>query len=78
MINQSQACDPRVHRAAIGMARRCRHVIQACLREEEWGDADFEFYMIIREGVERCIIEVREPSAQAANQPTVMHSADES
>ncbi len=77
MINQSQACDPRVHRAAIGMARRCRHIIQACLREEEWRDADFEFYMIIRDGIEQCLIEVRDTSARTANQPTGMQSADE-
>ena len=78
MLIHSEACDPRVHRAAIGMARRCRHIIQACLREEEWSDADFEFYMIIREGVEQCLIEVREPSAQVANQPNAMQSVDES
>jgi len=41
--------DPRTHEAAIRIARRCRHVIQACLREDEWADADREFYRICRE-----------------------------
>ncbi|WP_422927526.1 hypothetical protein [Singulisphaera sp. PoT] len=31
------------------IAVRCRRVVQACLREEEWADADREFYLIIRE-----------------------------
>ncbi|WP_437185279.1 hypothetical protein SH668x_002378 [Planctomicrobium sp. SH668] len=29
-------------------AMHCRRVIQSCLREEEWRDADNEFYEIIR------------------------------
>ena len=32
-----------------GGLRRCRQLIQACLREEEWADADREFYLICRE-----------------------------
>lgn len=32
-------------------ARRCRHVIQSCLREEEWRDADNEFYEIIQQAL---------------------------
>jgi hypothetical protein len=45
--------DERTHETAIRIARRCRHIIQACLREEEWGDADQEFYRICREELER-------------------------
>ena len=45
--------DDRTHEAAIRIARRCRHVIQVCLREEEWGDADREFYRICREELDR-------------------------
>lgn len=30
------------------LARQCRYVIQACLREEEWIDADQEFHDLIR------------------------------
>jgi hypothetical protein len=41
--------DARTHETAIRIARRCRHVIQACLREDEWADADQEFYRICRE-----------------------------
>ncbi|WP_165064024.1 hypothetical protein [Paludisphaera rhizosphaerae] len=48
----NRPADPAVHEASIRMARRCRRVVQACLREEEWGDADREFYSIIREGLE--------------------------
>jgi hypothetical protein len=35
------------------MAVRCRRVVQVCLREEEWIDADREFYQIIREELEK-------------------------
>jgi hypothetical protein len=35
------------------LARRCRRVIQACLREEEWRDADQEFTRIIGDGLKR-------------------------
>ena len=45
--------DDRTHEAAIRIARRCRPVIQVCLREEEWVDADREFYRICREELER-------------------------
>jgi hypothetical protein len=45
--------DHRTHEAAIRIARRCRYVIQGCLREEEWADADGEFYRICREELER-------------------------
>ncbi|HVX12080.1 MAG TPA: hypothetical protein VHC22_12940 [Pirellulales bacterium] len=33
------------------LARACRRVIQACLREEEWRDADEEFYDVILAGL---------------------------
>ena len=35
------------------LARQCRHIIQACLREEEWIDADHEFYLAIRAEISR-------------------------
>ena len=41
--------DAKTHATAVRIARRCRHVVQACLREEEWADADREFYRIVRE-----------------------------
>lgn len=37
--------------AAQRIARQCRWVIQGCLREEEWIDADREFERIILEGL---------------------------
>jgi hypothetical protein len=40
-----------VHEAAVRLAVRCRRIVQACLREEEWIDADREFYEIIRDGL---------------------------
>ena len=45
--------DHRTHEAAIRIARKCRYVIQGCLREEEWTDADGEFYRICLEELER-------------------------
>lgn len=32
------------------LARKCRNIVQGCLREEEWQDADQEFFEIISEG----------------------------
>jgi hypothetical protein len=29
------------------LARQCRGVVQSCLREEEWADADREFFAVI-------------------------------
>jgi hypothetical protein len=49
---ENRPTDPRTHEAAIRIARRCRHVIQAVLREEEWADADLEFYRIARDEIE--------------------------
>lgn len=42
-----------LHSAALQMARRCRHIVQGCLREEEWGDADAEFCAIILDGLQK-------------------------
>jgi hypothetical protein len=52
MIESNVPADPHVHARAITLARKCRHVIQGILREEERGDADREFYLIIRKGLE--------------------------
>jgi len=53
MFIESHSTDVVVHATAIKLAKRCRSVIQACLREEEWHDADLEFYRIIREELEQ-------------------------
>ncbi len=55
MFIMTQQADPRIHELAVRMARRCRYLIQACLREEEWIDADREFYLVLREELERFI-----------------------
>jgi len=52
VIQTNRPCDAHVHAMAIRMTRACRNIIQAVLREEEWGEADREFYLIIREGLE--------------------------
>ncbi len=52
MIQANVPCDPVIHDAAIRIARRCRHIVQACLREEEWLEADREFYAIARHELE--------------------------
>ena len=43
-----------------------RRIVQACLREEEWIDADQEFYLIIRDGLQQYrAAEVKRPSDEA-------------
>lgn len=41
-----------LHQAAKQMSRQCRHIVQGCLREEEWLDADAEFYAVIMHGLQ--------------------------
>jgi hypothetical protein len=43
----AEAGQDRLHALALRMARACRHVVQGCLREEEWLDADEAFFEII-------------------------------
>jgi hypothetical protein len=43
--------EKRLLDAATRMSRRCRWIIQSCLREEEWQDADAEFFAIILAGL---------------------------
>jgi hypothetical protein len=33
------------------LAKECRYVIQGCLREEEWADADREFFAVLAQGL---------------------------
>jgi hypothetical protein len=53
MFIESQGADPAVHRLSIAIARRCVHVIQACLREEERVEALREFYRVCRDELEK-------------------------
>ena len=41
------------HETAVRLAVQCRRIVQGCLREEEWRDADREFYLVIRAGLEQ-------------------------
>lgn len=52
MFVESEPADPRTHEAAMQMARACRNIVQACLREEEFAEADRQFYRVIRAGPE--------------------------
>jgi hypothetical protein len=51
-VGDFRSTDRRTHETAVRMAVQCRRIVQACLREEEWIDADREFYAVIREGLE--------------------------
>jgi hypothetical protein len=53
MIVMTASADPKIHAAAIRIAQRCRRIIQTVLREEEWVDADREFYLVAREELEQ-------------------------
>jgi hypothetical protein len=33
------------------IAQECRGIVQACLREEEWQDADREFFSVVAKGI---------------------------
>ena len=52
MFYDNHSADVIAHAVALRTAKQCREVIQSCLREEEWRDADFEFYRIIRANLE--------------------------
>jgi hypothetical protein len=51
-VGATPPTDRQTHEAAVRLAVQCRRIVQACLREEEWLDADREFYLIIRAGLE--------------------------
>jgi hypothetical protein len=67
MFVENQPVDAATHETAIRIARRCRHVVQACLREEEWADADREFYRVCRE--ELASYKGPDPTAKAGRRP---------
>jgi hypothetical protein len=53
MHRQSAPAETKLDELALRLARQCRRIVQACLREEEWHDADREFYTVIRQGLEK-------------------------
>ena len=52
LVDVNQPTTPEVHLLAIRLAQQCRRIVQACLREEEWIEADRQFYAVIRTGLE--------------------------
>lgn len=55
--------ESRMQEAAHRMARACRHIVQACLREEEWRDADEEFERVILLGLQELeVSDARQPN----------------
>jgi hypothetical protein len=42
---------PDTREIALQLAQQCRSIVQTCLREEEWQDADREFCEVIRQGI---------------------------
>jgi hypothetical protein len=52
MFIQTHTADVVIHALAIRLAKQCRGIVQACLREDEWRDCDLEYYRIIRSGIE--------------------------
>ena len=47
-----------LYEVAMRLARECRGIIQACLREEEWLDAEEEFRWVILAGLNEVAKEV--------------------
>lgn len=70
MFIDNGPADPRTHEAAIRIARRCRYVIQAVLREEEWADADLAFYEVARQELESVCMKCGSTQATSLRQPT--------
>lgn len=76
MFIESQAADPGTHEAAIRIARRCRMIVQACLREEEWAEADREFYKVARDELERWRAATRDAPEPSLTRPAGPPTAD--
>jgi len=51
----ASAPEERLQVLALRMARACRRVVQGCLREEEWRDADEEFCRVIVAGLKEAV-----------------------
>jgi hypothetical protein len=51
---------------AMRLAKECRIIIQACLREEEWLDAEEEFRWVILAGLKELQSPSEQPPACAA------------
>lgn len=60
--NYNSPTSPVIHEAAIRIARQCRNIIQSCLRENEWAEADREFYKVARQELEALKLKERTKS----------------
>jgi hypothetical protein len=47
----SELASDAADKMAWRIAQECRGIVQACLREEEWQDADREFFDVIANGI---------------------------
>jgi hypothetical protein len=45
--------DDELQKLAVRLAKRCRRIIQSCLRVEEWPDVDDEFCDVILAGLQQ-------------------------
>jgi hypothetical protein len=45
---QGKLSRPGMNETAWRLARECRQIVQGCLREDKWQDADREFFDVIR------------------------------
>jgi hypothetical protein len=50
---ENQSTDARTHETALRIAQGCLWLIRGLLREEEWSDAQSEFYRIARRELEQ-------------------------
>jgi hypothetical protein len=49
---ENQPTDAKTHETALRIAQGCLWIIRCLLREEEWGDAQTEFYRVARRELE--------------------------
>lgn len=55
-LSEPQSCETNaIDLFAWRLAQRCRSIVQGCLREEEWLDADREFCTAIRDEIQRSL-----------------------
>lgn len=60
-FTESSPANPALHEAAIRIAHHCRRIVQTCLREEEWPEADREFYRVARAELEALTLQPTRP-----------------
>jgi hypothetical protein len=53
MFVESASCDPVIHATAVRISRRCVGIIEPLLRQEEKPEAAREFYIVVRDELEK-------------------------